>query len=461
MLTIYGQGHRMCDGFSRRSFLQAGGLSLFTGQVLSLTDIFQAEAAAANVPGQKSDLINPLTRRHKSLICVFLGGGPPHQDMWDLKPDAPQEIRGEFKPIETNVPGIMVGETFHRLAKLQDKATLIRSVVGNDGAHAAFQCYTGYRPQDLAVVGGRPSIGSVAAKVQGTVDPSVPAFVGLSPKTSHAPWGSPGEPGFLGPTYSPFKPDGPTLENMKMRDLTLEKLNDRKMLLSSFDRMKREVDYAGQLASIDSKTAQAFDVLTGSKLLKALDLSKEDPRTRARYGTGQPFNFTYDGAPTNNELMLISRRLVEAGCRVVTLTFGRWDSHGDNFNLVRDHGGKLDMALSALVEDLEARDMLDDVTVIAWGEFGRTPRINPGKGRDHWPQLNSAWIAGGGLNHGQVIGASNRLGEYATERPVHVQEVVATLYHAIGLPPTKTTVMDPAGRPQYLTDKEPIKELIG
>jgi hypothetical protein len=344
---------------------------------------------------------------------------------------------------------------------LQDKATLIRSVVGNDGAHAAFQCYTGYRPQDLAVVGGRPSIGSVAAKVQGTVDPSVPAFVGLSPKTSHAPWGSPGEPGFLGPTYSPFKPDGPTLENMKMRDLTLEKLNDRKMLLSSFDRMRREVDYAGQLARIDSKTAQAFDVLTGSKLLKALDLSKEDPRTRARYGTGQPFNFTYDGAPTNNELMLISRRLVEAGCRVVTLTFGRWDSHGDNFNLVRDHGGKLDMALSALVEDLEARDMLDDVTVIAWGEFGRTPRINPGKGRDHWPQLNSAWIAGGGLNHGQVIGASNRLGEYATERPVHVQEVVATLYHAIGLPPTKTTVMDPAGRPQYLTDKEPIKELIG
>lgn len=459
MLTIYGQGHRMCDGFSRRSFLQAGGLSLFTGQILSLADILRAEAA--NVPGDKPELINPRTGRHKSVICIFLGGGPPHQDMWDLKPDAPEEIRGEFKPIETNVPGIMVGETFQRLAQLQDKATLIRSVVGNDGAHAAFQCYSGYRPQDLAVVGGRPSIGAVAAKVQGPVDPSVPPFVGLSPKTSHAPWGSSGDPGFLGPSFSAFKPDGPTLDNMKMRDLTIEKLNDRKKLLSSFDRLKREVDYAGQIASIDAKTAQAFDVLTGSRLLKALDLSKEDPRTRARYGTGQPFKFTYDGAPTNNELLLIARRLVEAGTRVVTLTFGRWDSHGDNFNLVRDHGGKLDMALSALIEDLTARGMLDDVTVITWGEFGRTPRINKDKGRDHWPQLNSAWIAGGGLNHGQVIGASNRLGEYATERPVHVQEVVATLYHAIGLPPTKTTVMDPAGRPQYLTDKEPIKELVG
>ncbi len=461
MLTIYGKGHRLCDGFSRRSFLQAGGLSLFTGQVLSLSDIFRAEAAAANVPSGSSPLINPRTGRHKSVICVFLGGGPPHQDMWDLKPDAPSEIRGEFSPIQTNVPGIHIGETFHRLAKLQDKATLIRSVVGNDGAHAAFQCYTGYRPQDLAVVGGRPSIGSVASKVQGPVDPSVPPFVGLSPKTSHAPWGSTGEPGFLGPTYSAFKPDGPTLDNMKMRDLTLEKLNDRKRLLASFDRLKKEADYAGQLESQDAKTAQAFDVLTGSKLLKALDLSKEDPRIRARYGTGQPFNFTYDGAPTNNELFLIARRLVEAGVRVVTMTFGRWDSHGDNFNLVRDHGGKMDQALSALIEDLEARGMLDDVTVIAWGEFGRTPRINKDKGRDHWPQLNSAWIAGGGLNHGQVIGASNRLGEYATERPVHVQEVVATLYHSLGLPPNATTVMDPAGRPQYLTEMHPIKELVG
>jgi len=461
MLTIYGQGHRLCDGFSRRSFLQAGGLSLFTGQVLSLADIFRAEAAAANVPKGNSALINPRTGRHKSVICVFLGGGPPHQDMWDLKPDAPSEIRGEFSPISTNVAGIQIGETFQRLAKLQDKATLIRSVVGNHGDHAAFQCYTGYRPQDLAVVGGRPSIGSVASKVQGPVDPSVPPFVGLSPKTSHAPWGSTGEPGFLGPTYSAFKPDGPTLDNMRMRDLTLEKLNDRKKLLASFDRLKQEVDYAGQLESQDAKTAQAFDVLTGSRLLKALDLSKEDPRIRARYGTGQPFNFTYDGAPTNNELFLVARRLVEAGVRVVTMTFGRWDSHGDNFNLVRDHGGKLDQAMSALVEDLDARGMLDDVTIITWGEFGRTPRINKEKGRDHWPQLNSAWIAGGGLNHGQVIGASNRLGEYATERPVHVQEVVATLYHALGLPPNATTVMDPAGRPQYLTEMSPIRELIG
>src|SRR5262249_23616072 len=159
------------------------------------------------------------------------------------------------------------------------------------------------------------------------------------------------------------------------------------------------------------------------RLLDALDLSKESDKVKERYGDGQPYNFQFDGAPTCNDQFLLARRLVEAGVRVVTLTYGRWDSHGKNFDLIRDHGSKLDQGLSALIEDLDARGMLQDVSVVVWGEFGRTPRINKNAGRDHWPQVSCALLAGGGMRTGQVIGATNRLGEYAKERPVHFQEV--------------------------------------
>jgi uncharacterized protein (DUF1501 family) len=195
-------------------------------------------------------------------------------------------------------------------------------------------------------------------------------------------------------------------------------------------------------------------------LLDALDLSKEDPKIVARYGNGQPYNYQYDGAPTCNEHLLLARRLVEAGVRCVSLSYGRWDSHGANFDMVRDHGSKLDQCLSALIEDLDARGMLDDVSVVVWGEFGRTPKINPQAGRDHWTQVSCAYLAGGGIRAGQAIGATNRLGEYATERPVDVQEILATLYHNLGIDTATTTLLDPTGRPQYLVDKAPIAELI-
>ena len=201
-------------------------------------------------------------------------------------------------------------------------------------------------------------------------------------------------------------------------------------------------------------------MLTSSKLLDALDVSKEDPVVRERYGDGTPYKFQYDGAPTCNDQLLMARRLVEAGVRCVTLSYGRWDSHGDNFGLVRDHGGKLDQCLSALVEDLDARGMLDDVTVIAWGEFGRTPRINPQAGRDHWPQVSCAWMAGGGMRAGQAIGATNRLGEFAKERPVDIQEIFSTLYRNLGIDTSTVTIADPTGRPQYLTEMPPLPELI-
>jgi hypothetical protein len=448
MLTFLGpKSSGFCDGISRRSFLRIGALGVGAG-ALTLADIMRAEAAAGS------------SSPHKAVIHIFLGGGPPHQDMWDIKVDAPAEIRGEFSPIHTKVPGIDIGEAFPRIASIMDKCVVIRSVVGANGNHYAFQCNTGWMEPSLAALGGRPSLGSAVARLMGPVDRSVPPFVGLAANTQHRPWSDAGTPGFLGAAYAPFKPDGPGMENMKLNGVSLDRLQDRRRLLGSFDRLRRDIDSTGVMEGIDAFGQRALDVLTSSKLLDALDLSKEDPRVRERYGDGKPYKYQYDGAPTVNDHLLMARRLVEAGARVVTLSFGRWDSHGQNFDLVRDHGSKLDQGFTALVEDLDARGMLNNVTVIAWGEFGRTPRINNNAGRDHWPQVSCALLAGGGMRGGQCIGSTNRLGEHAQDRPVHFQEVVATLYHNLGIDTASTTIVDPTGRPQYLVEQPPIPELI-
>ena len=452
MLNIPFGRTRFCDGISRRNFLKVGALS-FGAMNLSLADVLRAEAAA-----KKQD---PSARTgHKAVINIFLGGGPPHQDMWEIKTEAPKEIRGEFSPIQTNVTGIQIGETFKRIAKSADKFAFLRSVVGARGGHDAFQCTTGWPQQSLAPMGGRPSIGSTAMKLQGNVDPSVPAFIGLAEKTQHGPWSDAGQTGFLGSMYGPFKPSGPDMANMVLNAANKDHLPDRKKLLAGFDDLKRSADHAGNLSGADDATGRAFDVLTSSKLVEALDVSKESAKTRARYGDGKPYQFQYDGAPTVNEHLLIARRLVEAGARVVSLSYGRWDSHGKNFDLVRDHGAKLDQCLTALVEDLDVRGMLDDVTVIAWGEFGRTPQINKESGRDHWPQVSCAILAGGGMKTGQAIGSTDRIGGTAKDRPVGFDDVFATLYHNIGMNPETTTLIDPTGRPQHLTDGKALPELM-
>ena len=448
MLTLFGTPAKYCDGVSRRSFLKIGGFAFGSAASLSLADVLRAE--------QSTGSHSP----HKAVINIFLGGGPPHQDMWDIKVDAPREIRGEFDPIRTNVPGIEIGECFPQIASMMDKFVAIRSVVGNDGAHDAFQCYTGWPRNSIASVGGRPSIGAVAGKLFGPTDPGVPAAVALAEKTQHVPWSDPGTAGYLGAAYQAFKPQGEGTSDMRLNGMTMDRLQDRKSLLKGLDLLKREVDVTGMLRGMDAFSEAAFGVLTSSKLVDALDLSKEDPKIRARYGDGKPYKYQYDGAPTCNEHLLIARRLVEVGVRCVTLSFGRWDSHGANFDLVRDHGSKLDQCVSALVQDLDDRGMLKDVTVVVWGEFGRTPRINPQAGRDHWPQVSCALMAGGGMRTGQVIGSTNRLGEYAKDRPVHVQEVVGTIYRNLGIDPMSVTLKDPTGRPQFLVDsREPITEL--
>ncbi len=450
MLTIYGpKTNGYCDGVSRRAFLRIGALGMGAG-ALTLTDLMRAEASQpAGGP-----------TRHKSIINIFLGGGPPHQDMWDIKTEAPAEIRGEFQPIQTNVNGIQIGECFPLIAKMMDKFAIIRSIVGASGGHDAVQCMTGRPPRANANIGGWPSIGSFLSKLYGPVDPSVPPFVGLAARTAHVPWSDPGQTGFLGTAHAPFKPDGPGMANMTLRGISRDQLADRRQLLRQFDNIRRDLDTVGQLRGMDAITERALNVLTSSKLVDALDLSKEDPRVRARYGDGKPYQYQYDGAPTVNDHLLLARRLVEAGARCVTLSYGRWDSHGKNFDLVRDHGRKLDQALSALIEDLDVRGLLDDTVVIAWGEFGRTPRINKDAGRDHWPQVSCAILAGGSLKTGQVVGSTNRLGEYAKDRPVTFGDVFATLYKAMGIDPETTTVPDPTGRPTHLVEGKAIKELV-
>ena len=446
MLTIYGSGsggRGYCDGVSRRNFLKIGALGV-GGLGMNLAGLNRADAAS----GSKTD--------HKAVINIFLGGGPPHQDMWEIKTEAPKEVRGPFQPISTSVPGIQIGECFPKIAQIMDRSVVLRAVVGCEGRHDSFQCMTGWRHSELRAMGGFPAMGSVLHKLHGPVDQSVPPYVGMA---TAGVWRNPGTPGFLGPSFAPFVPNGQGLADMKLNGITTDRLEDRKKLLASVDQLRRSVDASGQLEGIDSYEQQAFDVLTSSKLVDALDLSKEDPKLRARYGDGKPYKYQYDGAATNNELILMARRLVQVGVRCVTLTFGRWDSHGDNEGLVRHHGTRIDQAVHALVTDLEERGMLDNVTVIVWGEFGRTPRINKSAGRDHWTQVSCAYMAGGGMKGGQAIGSTNRLGESAKTRPVHMQEIFATLYKNLGIDTSATTIQDPTGRPRYLTTMSPIAEV--
>jgi hypothetical protein len=448
MLTISAQAHgRFCDGVSRRDFLRIGGLALGG---LSLPQILRAEAQSG------------VTKSHKAVIMIFLPGGPSHQDIFDLKMDAPSEIRGEFKPIATNVDGIQITEHLPRLARMMDKCTLIRSMSDCDSGHDAFQCLTG-RSFKGQPPGGWPSFGSIVSKIKGAVEPAVPPFVGLAPKMGHMEWARSGAPGFLGVKHAPFEPNkGGGADDMSLNGVTLDRLADRRALLTSFDQFRRDVDASGVMDGLDAFNQQAFGVLTSSKLLNALDVSKEDPRIVQRYGKGDPKNRD-DGGPKLMEHFLAARRLVEAGARCVTVAFSRWDHHGQNFNALRQDLPLLDQGLTALLTDLKERGLDKDVSVVVWGEFGRTPTINKDAGRDHWPRVSCALLAGGGMRHGQVIGATDRLGGEATERPVRFGEVFATLYQNLGIDVSKTTIDDLTGRPQYLVEPgcAPMKELIG
>lgn len=438
-----------CDGMSRRTMLHVGALAMGG---LTLPDLLKVEAASGR-------------RSHKAVIMVFLSGGPPHQDMVDLKMDAPVEIRGEFQPIATNVPGIEICELLPKLAQRMDRLSIIRSLVGSEGRHAAFQCMTGHGINGQPA-GGWPSLGAAVSKLQGPVEAGTLPFIGLSPRMKNATWGDPGQAGFAGQAHAPFTPNADQAK-LGLNGISLTNLKDRRALLNGIDRLKRDAENGGALEGLESQYQAAFGLLTSSKLLDALDLEQEDPRVRDRYGRGAAENAGYgDAGPLMNDYLLAARRLVEAGARVVTLAYGRWDwhgrPHGTNFENARDHFPQFDQGLTALLDDLHERGLDQDVSVVVWGEFGRTPVINKNGGRDHWPQVACAMLAGGGMRTGQVIGATNRLGEHPKERPVHFQEVFATLYQNLGIDVSRTMLPDVSGRPQFLVDPihEPLPELM-
>jgi hypothetical protein len=373
---------------------------------------------------------------------VYLTGGLSHQDTFDLKPDAPKEVRGEFKPIATRVPGVQVGEFLPMTAAAMDKLVVVRSLVGLRDEHSSYQNITGY-PMSISQREGKPHVGSIISKVQGPCDPVVPPFIDLFPTMQHKPYNSPG-PGHLGSAFGAAKLQGEDLALVRQTQVTTERFSDRRSLLSRFDECRRGLDAAG-IEGMDSYYQQAFEVLTSSKVAKALDVSREDPRLVDRYGKG-PTGHLGDGAPMWNHQLLAARRLVEAGARCVTVAYGFWDTHGNNFGHLRQYLPIFDRGISALVGDIYARGLDRDVTVVVWGEFGRTPKINKDAGRDHWAPVNSALLSGGGMNVGQVIGSTDKLGGHAASHPVHYLDVLATIYRNLGIDP-HSFVQDRSGRP--------------
>jgi hypothetical protein len=426
MITLWGSRQHFCDGITRRGFLRIGAF----GAGLSLAEMLRLRAVAGQGTGTRA----------KAAIMVYLPGGPSHMDMWDLKPDAPKEFRGEFNPIPTNVPGIEICEHFPLQAKMFDRMSVIRSIVSVD-EHSDSLVMTGY-PERINRVAGHPSFGSVVSKLRGNSLADVPAYVSLRGMSQGT------EPGILGVSHRPFTPSGPGLENLKLANgVDASRVADRRSLLSRFDDIRRDLDASGTMAGMDDFTARAFDMVASGAVHRALDPSKEDPRVRDRYKGIESF--------------LTARRLIEAGVGCVTLSYGGWDTHSQNFNTLRRQLPALDRGIANLVQDLDARGMLDDVALVVWGEFGRTPKINNNQGgRDHWAPAMSALVAGGGLKHGQAIGSTTARGERPKERPVTASQVLATLYRALGIDPS-ITFPNGSGRPVYiLDDREPIRELV-
>ena len=429
MLTFSGRRRAFCDGIGRRDFLTLGAL----GAGLTLADALRLQAAAPAKTGGTPA---------KSVVMVYLPGGPSHIDMYDPKPDAPVEFRGEFKAISTNVAGVQICEHMPLQAKMMDKLAILRSVVAVD-EHSDCNLMTGY-PEQVNRVAGHPSFGSVLSKLHAGAGDSVdvPPFVSLRGMSIG------GEPGYLGVAHRPFTPDGPAQQNLKLVNGVLPaRLDERKGLLAGFDTARRDLDAGGSMKGMDAFTVRAFDMIASGAVRDALDLKREDPKSRERYKGVEQF--------------LTARRLVEAGVKFVTLSYGGWDTHSGNFKQLKTQLPALDRGVANLIQDLHDRGLSDDVITIVWGEFGRTPKVNTSDaGRDHWSPVMSALVAGGGLKMGQAVGASSARAEYPKDRPYRVPQVLATVYKALGIDPAMT-FPNGTGRPMsLLDDREPVAELL-
>jgi uncharacterized protein (DUF1501 family) len=427
MLNFLGSKQRFCDGLNRRNFLKIGAF----GAGLTLTDMLRVKAQATTTAARPTS--------NKAAIMIYLPGGPSHMDMYDLKPDAPMEYRGEFRPIATNVPGVQICEHMPRQARMFDKLAVIRSLV-SVGEHSDSECMTGYS-ENVNRVAAHPSIGAVMSRVRGNATADIPSFVSLRGQTVGC------EPGFLGVPHRAFTPDGPSLSNLTLNTPATQ-AGERRNLLQQFDTVRRDIDARGTMDGMDAFTGRAFDMIASGVTRQALDLNREDPRTRDRYRGVEQF--------------LTARRLIEAGVGCVTLGYGGWDTHSENFITLRRQLPDLDRGIANLIQDLHDRGMADDVVTVVWGEFGRTPHIGDSTpdGRGHWPAVMSAMIAGGGLKMGQAIGASNARGELPRDRRCTPSQVLSTIYRAIGIDAGQT-FPNGAGRPMYiLEDREPISELV-
>jgi hypothetical protein len=444
MLTLRGRGQTFCDGIHRRQFLRAGALGLAG---LTLADLLRHEARAGR------------SERPKSIIYLVLGGGPSHIDMYDLKPDAPDEIRGPFKPIATSLTGVRICELMPLQAQMMNQLALLRGVRSVENDHFLSEVYSGL-PR---TAGQRPAFGSVVSRLAGAGS-SLPTYVSLSRATTDQFEFE--KPHYAGPAHAPFRPFGEAIKDLEPIK-SLELLRDRKQLLSAFDSMRREVDQHGSAGALDRFQAQALDIITSTKVRDAFDLSREPDKLRASYGTGKFPHQTFKTIfyPWQGEQLLLARRLVEAGVRVVTLRLGDWDHHssanGDIFLALRHLLPLLDRSLTALFTDLQARGLERDVLVVVLGEFGRTPKIaQPGPGREHWADAGCVLLYGGGLKMGQVIGETDARAERSRSGNISFQNILATIYHVLGIDPG-TSLTDYDGRARCLLDDgDPIRALV-
>jgi hypothetical protein len=456
-LDLGGSG-RYCDGLSRRSFLALGVSGMAS---LGLPQLLRARAQSAAGP----------PTRDTSVILLWLDGGPSHMDLYDLKPNAPAEYRGIWRPIRTRVPGFDISELFPRQARVTNLFSMVRSLHHDTGDHFA----GGHRmltAKDMGVSGANnaqrfPGIGAIVAREAGPRRRGMPAYVGVPSASSIGL--TPGYFGghILGAQYNPYQPGGDpnapsyAVQNLNLASgLSLGRLEERRGLARHFDGARRELEGNGTAGAMDRFSQEAFEFVTGATARRAFDIGREDPRLRDQYGRH-----------TFGQSTLLARRLVEAGATFVTAHFGGWDHHWDLQAGMERYLPQVDSAVSALFEDLQQRGLLDRVLVVLCGEFSRTPRMNDGgnggaprsmgtPGRDHWGNSMFCLMGGGGLRGGQVVGSTDRLGQAPRTRPLTPSNVHATIYHVLGIDP-RLQLLDPSGRPvNVLDDPAPIHELL-
>lgn len=446
---------RRAQRLSRRSFLRAGAIG---ASGLTLANLLRGEASGA---------IN--ASKQNSVIILWMRGGPSHIDMWDPKPDAPLEFRGEFGVSSTSVPGIQLTDMMPQCGAIMNKWSIIRSLYHGDAGHSSGDqiCFTGYPSGPNPDQNVHPSCGAIVAEQMSHLSPELPAYVMIPrmvPGTGSA---------YLGIARNPFETHadpaatGPfKLPNFEFAGgLDALRLGDRRELLSDFDRLARDVDQTGRMNSVDRFRQQAMEILSSPAAKKAFDLESEPASIRERYGFMPAFDpqaANRCGAPNWSQRMLLARRLVEAGVRLVTVDLRWWDTHVLGFDsLRRGFLPRFDRAYSALIEDLEQRGLLSSTLVVAWGEFGRTPRVNADAGRDHYPNVFSAALAGGKVAGGRVIGSSDEKGAFPRDNPKTPQDVLATIYDHLGIDVNRQ-YLTPNGRPiSVLPSGQPIRELFG